>query len=81
MSDVDIHAHIDALIAEEHSLRSRLSAGAISREEEHRRLADLEGRLDQLWDLLRNRQAKREFGENPDDAQERPESVVEHYEQ
>lgn len=45
------------------------------------RLQKIQVELDQCWDLLRQRRAKREFGQNPDDAHVRPESVVEKYEQ
>jgi hypothetical protein len=41
----------------------------------------LEVSLDQCWDLLRQRRARRNAGLNPDDAQARPESIVEHYQQ
>jgi Protein of unknown function (DUF2630) len=78
--DGTIHDHITDLVTEEKELRRRLAAGEISRDEEHARLADIERRLDQYWDLLRQRDARREFGGDPDDARVRPEDVVEHYE-
>lgn len=37
--------------------------------------------LDQCWDLLRQRRALEEFGQDPDRAKVRPASVVEKYEQ
>jgi hypothetical protein len=36
--------------------------------------------LDQCWDLLRQRRARREFGQDPKGAQVRSPEVVEHYE-
>jgi len=45
------------------------------------RLEAIQVELDQCWDLLRQRRARREFGQNPDDAKVRPASVVERYEQ
>jgi hypothetical protein len=45
------------------------------------RLQKIQVELDQCWDLLRQRRAKREFGKDPDDAHVRPASVVEKYEQ
>ncbi|HKW01092.1 MAG TPA: DUF2630 family protein [Vicinamibacterales bacterium] len=45
------------------------------------RLQKLQVELDQCWDLLRQRRAKREFGQDPDDAHVRPAAVVEKYEQ
>jgi Protein of unknown function (DUF2630) len=78
--DTTIHEQIASLVQEEHDLRRRLAAGEITRDEEHARLSDLEVRLDQYWDLLRQRDARRQYHENPDDAEVRPERVVENYE-
>jgi hypothetical protein len=50
-------------------------------DDERIRLRALEEHLDQLWDLLRQRRARRQAGLDPDDAAERDESVVEHYRQ
>ncbi len=72
--DDDIHQHIDELVAEEHRLRAEAAS------DEHRqRLADLERRLDRLWDLLRRRQAAREFGQDASTVTEQPTSQVEGY--
>ena len=79
MADPDIQEHIKSLIDEEHRLRASLSAGDITPGEEHERLRGLEVELDQCWDLLRQRRAKREYGESPDGAAVRPEGTVEHY--
>ena len=73
-SDVDIRQHISDLIASERTLRERLARGEISQEDEHQQLD-----LDQLWDLLRQRDARREFGGNPDHASVRDASTVENY--
>jgi hypothetical protein len=43
-------------------------------------LRGLEVLLDQCWDLLRQRRARREFGLDPDDAELRNASTVERYE-
>ena len=77
--DRSIFDHIDELIAEEHALRGKLSAGEISRDEERSRLTELETELDRCWDLLRQRRAKREFGADPDEARERDAGTVENY--
>jgi predicted nuclease with TOPRIM domain len=77
--DIDIQKRIKNLIDEEHGLRSRLGAGEISVEDENQRLRSLEVELDQCWDLLRQRRARREFGENPGDAQVRDANIVENY--
>lgn len=79
MDETSIHQHITDLEATERSLRDQLGRGEITAEEEHQRLAQVEGELDRLWDLLRQRAAKREFGEDPDDARERSADTVEHY--
>lgn len=80
MDDQNIHDHINELVATERRLRDRLSRGEITREQEHAELSRVEVELDRLWDLLRQRDARREFGENPDGARERPGNVVEDYE-
>jgi predicted nuclease with TOPRIM domain len=78
-NDTDIQQRIRNLIDEEHGLRSRLATGEISVEEENQRLRHVEVELDQCWDLLRQRRARREFGENPDGAQVRDARTVEGY--
>ncbi|MFI0544292.1 DUF2630 family protein [Streptomyces sp. WSLK1-3] len=75
----EILHRITEMAEEERSLRDSLGAGNGDREAERARLRRLEGELDQCWDLLRQREARTEFGQNPDDAQVRPQSVVEHY--
>ena len=79
VDDSSIQDRITSLIDEEHQLRSALQDGSITVDEEHARLRRLEVELDQCWDLLRQRRAKREIGENPDEAQVRPEGTVEGY--
>jgi hypothetical protein len=81
MDDKEIMSHIDELIQTEHELRRQLAAGELSGQQERERLRSAEEALDQCWDLLRQRRARREFGENPDDAVVRPPSEVEGYQQ
>ena len=76
MDDRDVLDEIGSLVEEEHALRER---GEGLGPEEAQRLEALEVRLDQCWDLLRQRRAKREFDEDPDAAQPRPPEVVETY--
>ncbi len=76
---MDIQQHIRTLIDEEHELRERLGGGEMSVEEENSRLRRLEVELDQCWDLLRQRRARREFGEDPAAAEVRDASTVENY--
>ncbi len=47
----------------------------------HERLQTIRVELDQCWDLLRQRRALREFGDDPDTAKVRPPDVVENYRQ
>jgi 5,10-methylenetetrahydrofolate reductase len=77
--DVDIRHRITELVDLERSLREQLSAGEISTDDEHTRLRQVENELDQCWDLLRQRQALREYGDDPDKAQTRSEGTVEGY--
>lgn len=79
MNDKEILGHIDELIATEHSLRAKLAAGELTSEEEHAALKSTEEALDQCWDLLRQRRARHEFGEDPDQAKSRPVGEVEGY--
>jgi hypothetical protein len=80
MDDPQIHGTIEQLVAEEHELWERESAGDAS-DADRRRLAELKVSLDQCWDLLRQRRALREAGLDPESAQARPPEIVERYEQ
>ena len=75
MTDSSVLAHIQRLTAEEHALFERASLD----EAEHHRLAAIQLELDQCWDLLRQRRALREFGEDPARAKLRPAEVVKKY--
>jgi Protein of unknown function (DUF2630) len=81
MDDKEIMAQIGDLIQTEHKLRSQLASGELSGAQEQERLRSAEEALDQCWDLLRQRRARREFGESPDQAAARPVSEVEGYQQ
>jgi hypothetical protein len=81
MDDAGLLDQITTLVHEEHTLREQVEAGAIDSDEERARLRDLEVQLDQCWDLLRQRRARREFGEDPTGARVRPASEVEGYRQ
>jgi hypothetical protein len=81
MADDDVLANIQQLADEEHELYERHRAGTPLSDDEHRRLNELQVRLDQCWDLLRQRRARREFGDDPTAARARDESTVEGYQQ
>ena len=78
--DLDLISHIHELVDEEHRLFARREGGGASRED-HERLQRLEVELDQCWDLLRQRRARRNAGEDPGAAHARDENVVERYQQ
>ena len=80
MDDSQIHGAIDRLVAEEHELWER-EAGGDASESDRERLRELKVSLDQCWDLLRQRRARREAGDDPDAADVRRPEVVEGYEQ
>jgi hypothetical protein len=77
--DEDLHRRIEALVAEEHALRAAHRAGSGPDEQEASRLREVENGLDRAWDLLRQRQARRDAGQDPGGAQERRTDVVEGY--
>jgi Protein of unknown function (DUF2630) len=79
MNDKEILGHIDELIKTEHELRAKVADGSLSSEAERAQLHTVEESLDQCWDLLRQRRARREFGEDPGDSSERPAAEVEGY--
>jgi uncharacterized protein DUF2630 len=73
--DDDIFGRINQLVQEER----QLAGDSETADERHARRLEIEAQLDQCWDLLRQRQARREFGENADDAEARPVAEVEGY--
>jgi Protein of unknown function (DUF2630) len=79
MDDKEILTTIDDLIKTEHDLRARLAAGELTSQQEHEQLRTVEEQLDQCWDLLRQRKARREFGEDPSGSATRPASEIEDY--
>lgn len=79
MDDAELVHRIDALVEEEHTLE-RDHPGELN-DADRDRLAQIGVQLDQCWDLLRQRRARRHAGLDPDEAQVRPEQVVERYSQ
>ena len=78
MDDEKIVAQISALAAEEQRLEEAHVGEGLTDDERARKL-ELEVTLDQLWDMLRQRRAKRHAGQDPDEAHERPAGTVEGY--
>ena len=82
MRDESIAGRIESLVAEEHELRRREEADRENPEgleTDQERLRAVEVELDRCWDLLRQRRAREESGQDPDDAQVRDGDTVERY--
>ncbi|MGE3620998.1 MAG: DUF2630 family protein [Acidimicrobiia bacterium] len=80
MDDAALVRRINELADEEHELE-RSHAGQGLDEEQLARLRSIEVALDQCWDLLRQRRARRDSGQDPEAAEVRPAGVVEGYQQ
>jgi hypothetical protein len=78
MADEDVITRINDLAHEEHQLFEKESEGKASTRERER-LKEIEVQLDQCWDLLHQRRARRSAGMDPDQAAVRPETTVEGY--
>ncbi len=76
IGDRPVLGHIKRLVDEEHRLYNQ---GQLD-EKDRSHLESIQVELDQCWDLLRQRRALREFGQDPNEAQVRPARVVERYE-
>ena len=75
MSDKTILEHIQELVDEEHRLQQAAQTGDDTQE----RVRHIQEQLDQCWDLLRQRRARREFGQDPEGAHVRDVKTVEGY--
>ena len=78
MEDKHVADRIDELARKEHELFELESKGKAT-EAQQAELKQIQLKLDQWWDLLRQRRARREFGQNPDDAEMRDEKTVKNY--
>ena len=84
MSDESIAARIENLVAEEHQLQQREASdrkdeAQLDADQERLRAVEIE--LNRCWDLLRQRRAREEFGQDPDEAQVRDADTVDRYQQ
>lgn len=80
MDDKVLLRHIHDLVEEEKQLRAaQQSVHRGLSGPDRQRLETVERELDQYWDLLRQRRAREEFGEDPDEAKERSIDEVESY--
>jgi hypothetical protein len=80
MNDTEIRKHIESLVEEEHHLLEHGERGKLT-DDDRERLDAISVRLDQFWDLLRQRRARRDAGQDPGVAHIRSEEIVEHYRQ
>lgn len=82
MSDESIAERIERLVAEEHELRRTEESDSSDAEllqQDQRRLEAVKVELDRCWDLLRQRRAREDAGQDPDEAQVRDADTVERY--
>lgn len=82
MGDERVMDRIEALVQEEHRLMSREQSDAERGDAlaaDRRRLEEVSVELDRCWDLLRQRRARRDAGDNPDEAHVRDADTVEKY--
>jgi Protein of unknown function (DUF2630) len=78
MDDSQLLGRIGHLVEEEHTLERQATGDGLD-EAQQARLHEVEVALDQCWDLLRQRRARRNAGQDPDAAAVRPEGTVEGY--
>ena len=78
MDDKQVIERINEIAHEEHALWEKEGRGDIS-DAERERLNELSVSLDQCYDLLHQRRARRAAGLDPDDAKVRDERTVEGY--
>jgi hypothetical protein len=79
-TDQPVLAHIQELVEEEHRLFGQGEHGTLA-DADREKLTSVQVELDRCWDLLRQRRALRQAGQDPDLAQVRSAQVVENYEQ
>jgi hypothetical protein len=80
MNDQSIHQHIEELVAEEHRLLEHGDGGKLTAQDKLR-LEEVQVQLDRYYDLLRQRRARRDAGQDPSSAHMRDADTVEHYQQ
>jgi hypothetical protein len=78
MDDEQVMERINEIAHEEHQLWEKEGRGEIT-DAERERLRELGVTLDQCWDLLHQRRARRAAGQDPDDTSVRDARTVEGY--
>jgi len=81
MKEPTLFVHINGLAAEEEELYEQAGSGDGLDAPQIARLEAIKIELDQSYDLLHQRQARRAAGLDPDDATLRPPEIVERYQQ
>lgn len=81
MADTDIFQRINELASEEEHLYEQVGDGSGLSADERQRLAAIQVELDRCYDLLHQRQGRRDAGDDPDEARPRTARVVEGYQQ
>lgn len=81
VDDTDLFERINALSREEEELYGRAADGSGLDADERSRLDEIKVQLDQAYDMLHQRQGRRDAGQDPSGASARPIEVVEGYEQ
>jgi hypothetical protein len=75
-NDQSVMAHIKSLTEKEEKLYGKENLT----EEDTHEMHQVKSELDQYWDLLRQRRAFRDAGEDPERAKMRSKDTIEHYE-
>jgi hypothetical protein len=78
--DRAVLATINELADEEHRLL-KMESDHTATDDDRQRMVEIERELDRCWDLLRQRRARRNAGQDPEQATLRSESIVEKYRQ
>ena len=79
--DADLFGRINALSREEEALYAKAGDGSGLDGGDVERLEEIRVQLDQVYDLLHQRQGRRDAGQDPSRAHLRPADVVEDYKQ
>jgi hypothetical protein len=78
VDDRTVLQHIEQLVAREREIEES-HLGRSPSDAQRKELKEVEVELDQCWDLLRQRRARRDAGQDPDVAAIRSKAIVENY--
>ena len=79
--DDDLFERINALSREEEALYAKAGDGTGLDPSDVTRIQEIKVQLDQVYDLLHQRQGRRDAGQDPAGAELRPPEIVEDYKQ